>query len=168
MSHLPLLPAGIVLKTYENQTVDMAGKIMVHIQYEDQAVNLSLIIVESSHKAVLQWLEHIKLNLQKAWCIRGSVSGVLEKHTYVFGECLLMLKGTTAKIYVVSDQPPNYFKPRSVPYALKRNVEEELDRLVQTKVIEPVRYSDWAIPIVPVLKADGKVRVCGDYKLQSN
>ena len=100
--------------------------------------------------------------------MRGSVSGVLEKHTYVFGECLLMLKGTTAKIYVVSDQPPNYFKPRSVPYALKRNVEEELDRLMQTKAIEPVRYSDWAIPIVPVLKADGKVRVCGDYKLQSN
>ena len=34
-SHLPLLSAGIVLKTYENQTVDLAGKIMVTIQYEN-------------------------------------------------------------------------------------------------------------------------------------
>ena len=50
----------------------------------------------------------------------------------------------------------------------KRKVEEELDRLVQTKVIEPVRYSDWATPIVPVLKADGKVRICGAYKLTVN
>ena len=68
----------------------------------------------------------------------------------------------------MSHQPPKFFKPRSVPYELKRKVEEELDRLVQTKVIEPVRYSDWATPIVPVLKADGKVRVCGDYKLTVN
>ena len=37
---------------------------------------------------------------------------------------------------------------------------------MQTKVIEPVRYSDWASPIV--LKADGKVRVCGEYKLTVN
>ena len=33
LSHLPLLPAGIVLKTYENQTVDLAGKLMVNVQY---------------------------------------------------------------------------------------------------------------------------------------
>ena len=79
-----------------------------------------------------------------------------------------MLKGTTATIYAVSDQPPMFFKPRSVPYALERKVEEELDKLVQTKVIEPVCYSDWATPIVLFLKADGKVRVCGDYKLKVN
>ena len=79
-----------------------------------------------------------------------------------------MLKGSTAKIYGVSDQPPRFFKPRSVPYALKRKIEEELDKLVQTNVIELVRYSDWATPIVPVLKANGKVRVFGDYKLTVN
>ena len=162
LSHLPLLPAGIVLKTYENQTVDMAGKIMVNVQYEDQGVNLPLIIVKGADKAALfglQWLEHIKLNWQKVCCMQGFVSGVLVKHSEVFGEGLGMLKGTTDKIYVVSDQPPRFFKPWSVPYALKKRVEEELDRLVQTKVIDPVRNSDWATPIMPILKADGKVRV---------
>ena len=49
-----------------------------------------------------------------------------------------------------------------------RKIEEELHRLVLTKVIEPVRYSDWATPIVPVLKADVKGRICGDYKLTVN
>ena len=64
--------------------------------------------------------------------MQGSVSEVLEKHIEGFGEGLGMLKGTTAKKYVVSDQPPKFFKTRSVPYALKRQVEEELDRLVHT------------------------------------
>ena len=83
--------------------------------------------------------------------MQGSVSGVLEKQTEVFGEGLGILTGTTAKRYVVSDQSSKFFKPRSVMYALKRKVDDELDRSVQTKVIEPVRYSDWATPIVPVL-----------------
>ena len=39
---------------------------------------------------------------------------------------------------------------------------------METKLIEPARYSDWVTPIVPVLQADGKVRVCGDYKLRVN
>ena len=171
LSHVPLLPAGIVLKTYANQTVDLAGEIVVNVQYEDQEVNLPLIVVKGADKAALfglQWLEYIKLNWQKVCCMKGSVSGVVEKHLEVFGERLGMLKGITAKSYVVSDQPPKFFKPRSVPYTLKRKVEEELDRLMQTKVIEPVRYCAWATPIVPVLKAEGKVRVCGDYKLTLN
>ena len=141
---------------------------MVNVQYEDQEVNLPLIIVKGADKAALcglQWLEHIKLNWQKVCCMQGFVSGVLVKHSEVFGEGLGMLKGTTDKIYVVSDQPPIFFKQWSVPYALKKRVEEELDRLVQTKVIDPVCNSDWATPIMPILKADGKVLVCGDYEL---
>ena len=47
-------------------------------------------------------------------------------------------------------------------------MEQDLDRLVQTHLMEPVRYSDWATPIVPVLKVDGKVRVCSNYKLTVN
>ncbi len=47
-------------------------------------------------------------------------------------------------------------------------VKEILGRLIKANVIEPVAYSDWATLIVPVLKSDGKVRICGDYKLTAN
>ena len=35
-------------------------------------------------------------------------------------------------------------------------------------MIEPVNHSEWAAPIVPVPKADGTVRICGDYKVTIN
>ena len=35
-------------------------------------------------------------------------------------------------------------------------------------MIRPVRFSDWAAPIVPVMKGDGRVRICGDYKVTIN
>ena len=40
-----------------------------------------------------------------------------------------------------------------------------MDRLIAQGIIEPVESSKWAAPIdVPVVKRDGKIRICGDYK----
>ena len=35
-------------------------------------------------------------------------------------------------------------------------------------ILHPVKFSDWAAPIVPVVKKDGRIRICGDYKLTAN
>ena len=44
-------------------------------------------------------------------------------------------------------------------------MEAELERLQQQGTIEPVQ---WAAPIVPVVKSDNSMRVCGDYKVTVN
>ena len=100
LNHLPLKPAGIVLKTYENQTVKLVGKILVTVKYEDQQVrHLPLIVTRGKDKAALfglQWLERIKLRC----CMRVYVAVVLQKHTQVFREELGTVKGFAAKIHV--------------------------------------------------------------------
>ena len=63
---------------------------------------------------------------------------------------------------------PKYYCPRSVPFAMKSVVEEELNRLESTGVLERVEVADWAAPIVAVPKKDGRVRICGDYKVTIN
>ena len=63
---------------------------------------------------------------------------------------------------------PRFCKPRSVPFVLRSKVEQELTRLEHAGVIEPVQFSHWAAPIVPVLKQDCSLRVCGDYKVTVN
>ena len=35
-------------------------------------------------------------------------------------------------------------------------------------VIKPIQFSDWAAPIVPVVKSDSSIRICGDYKITVN
>ena len=47
-------------------------------------------------------------------------------------------------------------------------MEEELERLEAAGIIEPVTHSDWAAPVVPVVKGDDNIRLCGDYKLTVN
>ena len=55
-----------------------------------------------------------------------------------------------------------------MPFAIKDVIESELERLEALGILEKVDYSEWAAPIVAVPKKDGKVRICGDYKVTVN
>ena len=97
-----------------------------------------------------------------------TLSAVLTRHKTAFSDELGIIQGTSAKLHVDSQTRPRFFKPRAVPYSMRGKVEQELDRLQKQGIIRPVTFSDWAAPIVPILKKDGSVRICGDYRLTVN
>ena len=43
-----------------------------------------------------------------------------------------------------------------------------MDRLVKEGTVETVEFSEWATPIVPIVKKDGTISICGDYKQTIN
>ena len=93
---------------------------------------------------------------------------ILEKHKALFRSELGQAKTIEAKLHIASEAKPRFCKVQQVPHALREKVDDELSRLELSGIIEPVQFSEWAAPIVPVLKPDGSVRICGDYKLTVN
>lgn len=73
-----------------------------------------------------------------------------------------------ARIQVSWDAKPCFYRLRSVPFAMRAKVEQEINRRLKNDVISLVKYSDFAAPIVPILKPDGIIRICGEYKLTVN
>ena len=48
-------------------------------------------------------------------------------------------------------------KARPVQYTITGKIETELKRLQDEGTIEPVQFSEWAAPIVPILKPDNSI-----------
>lgn len=63
---------------------------------------------------------------------------------------------------------PVFAKSRKIAHALLPKVQEEFEKLVKEGILRKVQHSEWATPIVPVRKANGRIRICGDFKITIN
>ena len=149
------------------------GVMDVTVQYNEQTEQLQLVMAHGNGPSLLgrDWLMTLKLDWTQLCanhvCSSLSLQGILDEHSSVFDSKLETLNDTTVTIRLDPTAQPRFCKARTVPHALKGKIEKELDRLVKQGVIEPICFSEWAAPIVPVLKKDGTVRICGDYKTYS-
>ena len=169
----PLANCSLTLKTYTGELIPVVGEASVLVSYRGQSKQLPLVVVDGAGPPLLgrDWLQHLKLDWHEVNALSTmptQLSSLLQKHSSAFLPGLGTFSGPPVDIQIASDAKPKFYKARSVPFMLKEKIEEELDRLVSEKVIEPVKSSKWAAPIVPVVKQDGKIRICGDYKLTAN
>ena len=165
--------SSVKIRTYTGEPLKVVGCMAADISYDDQESHVSLLVVEGQGPNLLgrDLLQHIRLNWQEIFCLQRTspLQHILQQHQDVFKEELGTMKGLTAKLYVDGSVTPRFCKARSVPYAMRQKVDDELQRLQTEGIIEPVQFSEWAAPIVPILKADkNSVRICGDYKLTVN
>ena len=91
-----------------------------------------------------------------------------KRHPLLFVQGLGEFNGPKVFVAIEANAKPRFSKTCPVPFALKERVEAEIDRLESTGVIKPVTFSRWSVPIVPVVKYSGKIRICGDYKTTVN
>ena len=163
--------SSINLRTYTGERIKVKGSICVDVYYGGTTHSLSLLVVEGNGPSLMgrDWLVKLKPNISVFYAgIDGELEKLLEKHGCLFKEELGCVKDVEVKIQVDSLAKPRFFRPRAVPFALRERVEKELERLQKDGIIEPVAFSDWAAPVVPVVKHNGSLRICGDYKLTVN
>ena len=63
---------------------------------------------------------------------------------------------------------PIFMKARPMAFGLRPAIKEKLDNMVSEGILRPVKSSQWATPIVTVIKEDGSPRICGDYRITLN
>ena len=173
--HAPILhPTKKRLCTYTREPLDVVGVIHVTASYQSQTAELELIVVAGEGPSLFgrDWLRVLRLDWEHLNTIQSAgtetLQPLLKRHAEVFKDELGLVRDAPAKIHVDPSVQPRFCKPRTLPYALRGKVEQELERLERTGIIEPVQFSEWAAPIVPVVKGDGSVRICGDYKVTVN
>lgn len=122
-----------------------------------------------------EWLSKVKLDWTMIKAVRSTIpvpedcalAALLNNRAAVFQEGLGTLKGFEVALTLNPEHKPKFFQAQTVPYALRPKV-EELVHLEQVGVISPIQFSEWATPIVPIVKRNGKVCICGDFKVTLN
>ena len=169
-----LVPTNTRLRTYSGQPLVVLGTLEATVKYEAQQVVHLILVVEGAGPNLLgrDLLSVLKLDWS-ALAVQYTgrhppLTEVLKKHDNVFRSKLGKAKHITATLHLEEGATPKFCNARPVPYAIREKIERELERLQRDGIIEPTQFSDWAAPVVPVTKADGSLRLCGDYKLTIN
>ena len=169
-----LRESSVLLRTYSGDRLPVVGEMDVRVQYGQQIQDLVLTVVTGNGPSLLgrNWLAHIVLDWREIRAVNshpvGTLQYLLDKYNDIFTDELGTVKSHVAKLHMKADEQPRFFKARTVPYALRNAIEDELDRLEREGILEKVTHSEWATPVVAVPKPDGTVRLCGDFKVTVN
>ena len=171
LNKLFLQSSTVQLRTYTGEEIAVTGELSVKVQSGSQVYTLPLLVVPGQGPSLLgrNWLLKLQLDWKSIFSLRSStLQDVLDHYTILFQEGLGTLKQSKVKFFLKDGATPKFYKARPVPLAMQQRVTAELDCLQVEGIISPIKVSDWATPIVPVLKKDGTIRVCGDFKLTVN
>ena len=129
----PLQDVTILLRTYTGEPIGVLGSAMVSVQANNQELQLPLLVVEGDGPSLFghNWLTKIRLSWKEIFSVRiqQTLENILEQHREVFKPELGTLNGVTAKLHIDPQAQPQFFKARTVPFALREKVECELERL---------------------------------------
>ena len=171
-----LQKADVVLRAYNHMRLKVLGEAELQVQYGGRRYELLLRVVKEDGPSLIgkDWLQQIKLDWSAMchWITPSQsdqmVKTLMHKYADVFKAELGTMKGIKAKLVLKAEVVPKFIRPRPIPFALKEAVEQELRHHEEQGILRRITHSSWAAPIVVVPKKDGRVRLCGDYKMTIN
>lgn len=175
-----LHPTNLQLVSYCGRVMRSKGYITVSVKNNNIERKLNIYVVGGHRKPLLgrEWLRQLSDGRDFLACnasintmsvhFHGKVRALLDKFKNICSPEISAIKGIQAKLTMKPNATPTFIRARPVPFKLLPLVEQELISLENAGVIEKVTTSKWATPIVPILKNNGKIRICGDYKTTVN
>lgn len=171
-SHLELKSSNIILQSYNGNSINTLGKLSLNFFYRNKTSSLDVYVVRNGGPPLLGRDFIASFNLQilavKMCTDSNFTKQLISKYPKLFSDQLGCCNNFVVSLNLKPNSKPIYFRPRPLPFAIRQSVEGEIDRLVKLGVLEPVKYSEYASPIVPVLKHDHNIRLCADYSVTIN
>lgn len=175
-NNVPLSATKRKLVNYTGGSIGISGIARVWVRYEGRRRRLELFVVAGGGPPLLgrDFIRAFRLELTLAtnyFCsdsVDSLSTELFKKFPKLFSKNLGCFNKYKVQLHLKPDSKPIFFKPRPVAFALKEKIDREIDRLLELGVLEPVEHSEYASPIVPVLKKDGGVRLCADYSVTIN
>ena len=125
------------------------GEMNVEVKYGTQIATLTLTVVEGSGPSLFgrDWLGQLRLDWKTIGLAMLSeqstqIEALKKKYEQVFSAGLGTMLQFKARLNVKPEVKPIFFRPRSIPFAIKETVEKELDRLEAEGIIEKVSTSE--------------------------
>ena len=170
-SNIPIESKILNLKSYTGDVIETLGYIVVNVFCGNHYAKLNLYIIKNGGPPLMgrTWIKNLKLAVVECHNLSyedSMATSLRNEFPNVFAKGLGTFK-SKFQLYL-KDITPVFVKARPLPLALRQRVEEELSRLQREGVIFKVERSDYGTPIVPVVKSDGSIRLCGDYKITIN
>ena len=165
-----LKPSNIELHQYDKSLLIVAGECRAQITINQRVFQATFVVVDVQKQLPLLGRDWMMKQATQIHHTSEStlMAGLMSELADVFRDELGVLKGIEANVSVEESAVPRFHKARSLPFALREKVEQQLWKQVNEGELIPVDKSDWATPIVVVRKKDGGIRICGDFKVSIN
>ena len=95
---------------------------------------------------------------------QGEMDQLLQDNADVFSSTPGEAQVEALSIKLEQDALPSSRPPYQVPIHLREEVGLEIDKLLNSNIIQPSKSVEWCAPIVPVKKPDKSIRLCVDNR----
>ena len=124
-------PTETFRSTTENLHRRETRELDATVKYGEEMCQAPLLVVSGSGPSLFgrNWLERIKLDWGSIQKIETTADQLLQEYAEVFRKELGTVQGVQARLEVKEGAVPRFHKPRSVPYAIRSAIEQDLERL---------------------------------------
>lgn len=176
-NNITLEKDDIVLKSYNGSIFSPLGYMFLNVLYNNKCDMLKFYVISEGGPCLLgmDFIEKFKLKLvllnnsiEEDKKVKQQIEFLKKKYRNVFSNKLGCFKYAKVHVDLTPNATPVFLRPRPVPLAYRKMMDDEIDRMCDEGILTPVESSSWATPLVPIIKADGKLRLCSDYKSSVN
>ncbi|XP_040152253.1 uncharacterized protein K02A2.6-like [Anopheles arabiensis] len=172
----PLKPTKVKTKTASGDPLKLLGNFICEAKIVDQCHQCVIHIAEAD----LLLLGADLMDIFGLWdvplssiCRRFAnavtdVEKLKKAYPTLFADGLGYCMKTQVQLVLKEGAIPVFRPKRPVAYSMLQAVDDELQRLEREGIVTHVEYSEWAAPIVVVRKANGSIRIFGDYSTGLN